>query len=362
MSGEIAGGIRRILIIKWSALGDAALATGAIEDVRHAFPDAVLHLDTLPAAAKLFAFDPRFEAVFALPLRDRTHRLRTHFLWLRRVRAARYDLIIDLQSSDHTRLLLAVLSIGQSRVVRRWGLRRGFPYTLAPTGSVGPHAAARMRALLAAAGIQTRTLHPVLYPHADQFAHVSALLQDLGIQPGRYCVFLPGSQAASWLKRWGAERYAELGLLLHRRGIERVVVIGACDEADVCAEIVASINAEAPGVAVYLNALSLLEVIPACAGAAFIVANDTGTAHIAAATNRPMWVLCGPTDPRRVRPLGPNVRAVQADYACLNCYRKTCRWGPRPRCLERISPHAVLALALEGVPAVAGLRVYDDDT
>ena len=59
-------------------------------------------------------------------------------------------------------------------------------------------------------------------------------------------------------------------------------------------------------------------------GARVVVANDTGTAHVAAAAARPMLVICGPTDPRRVRPLGEQVRTLQASLPCINCYAKTC--------------------------------------
>ncbi|MDE1884331.1 MAG: glycosyltransferase family 9 protein [Xanthomonadaceae bacterium] len=351
-------GIRRILILKWSALGDVALATVAIEDIRLQFPQAVLHLDTLPSAQRLFAADPRFDAVFALPMRDRKQRWRAHWQWLRRVRDARYDLIVDLQSSDHTRILLACLAFGHGKVRQRWGIRRGFPYTLAPPADTGPHPAQRMRALLACAGIRARTARPVLHASPAQRARVAAVLRERGAISGRYAVLLPGSQAGGWLKRWGVERYAELGLLLHARGMQRILVIGARAEADDCVRIVAAIQTRVPGVALHLADLDLLEIIPVCEGAACVIANDTGTAHIAAAAGRPLWVLCGPTDPRRVRPLG--AFAVQANHPCLDCYRKTCRWGPKPQCLERIEPAAVLALALGDAGAIDGLTIHAD--
>ena len=351
--------IARILIVKWSALGDVALATAAIEDIRLQFPQAVLHLDTLPSAQRLFAADPRFDAVFAFPLRDRKRRLRVHLQWLRRVREARYDLIVDLQSSDHTQILLACLAFGHGKVTRRWGIRRGFPYTLTPPADAGPHPAQRMRALLACAGIPARTPRPVLHPSLAQRARVAAVLRGIGATPGRYAAFLPGSQAGGWLKRWGAERYAALGLMLHRRGIGRILVIGAKDETRDCTRIAALIEARVRGIAIHLADLDLLEIVPVCEGAACVIANDTGTAHIAAAAGRPLWVMCGPTDPRRVRPAG--AYAVQADYHCLNCYRKTCRWGPKPRCLQQIEPAAMLALALGDAGAIDGLKIHADD-
>jgi heptosyltransferase-2 len=85
----------------------------------------------------------------------------------------------------------------------------------------------------------------------------------------------------------------------------------------------------------------LLELLPICDNAAFIVGNDTGTAHLASATGNAMAVICGPTDPRRVKPLGDNVQAVQAQLACINCYRKHCA---HHACMAQVSPQEVYSL------------------
>jgi len=74
------------------------------------------------------------------------------------------------------------------------------------------------------------------------------------------------------------------------------------------------------------------------APARVVVANDTGTAHVVAATGRPMLVLCGPTDPRRVKPLGAAVATMQADLPCVNCYRKTC---VHHACMRLLTPGRV---------------------
>ena len=65
----------KILVLKWSALGDAAIASAAFEDIRRGFPSAQIHLNTLPPVAKLFADDPRFDRVFCIDVRARRQRL-----------------------------------------------------------------------------------------------------------------------------------------------------------------------------------------------------------------------------------------------------------------------------------------------
>lgn len=350
--------VRRILIVKWSALGDVAIATACMDDLRRAFPAAVIHLNTMPAALPFFREDPRFDDVFAIDVRQRGRKWARTWEWVGRVRRGRYDLVVDLQCNDHTRILLSLLACTGHVIRHRWGARGGFPYTL-PMARLPRDASSRLQqvTMLQAAGIEVVAQRPVFAVAAGQRDAVQALLLAHGLEGRRFVVFLPGSQAGGWLKRWGVARYVELGVRLLDRGIERVVVIGGPDEVDVCADIVAGIDRAAPDAGVNLNMLPLLQVVPVCERAEHVVANDTGNAHIAAAADRPLTVLCGPTDPQRVKPIGAKVRALQADMACTGCYAKRCRHADEPVCMAALRPEAVASVVQEGVFAM-GLRVF----
>jgi heptosyltransferase-2 len=111
------------------------------------------------------------------------------------------------------------------------------------------------------------------------------------------------------------------------------VLIGGPDEVEVCEQIAA-----AGRFVIDLSKLELLQIAPLCEGAAAIIGNDTGNAHFAAGAGRPMLVLCGPTDPRRVKPIGETVYAVQANLPCISCYSKQCRNPDFHACMKAISP------------------------
>lgn len=326
---------RRILIIKWSALGDVVIASAIMEDIARAYPHAEIHLNTLANCLPLFAHDPRFAEVFAIDVRSKRARWRNTWAWLTKVRGGRYDLLVDLQNSDRSRLLLALLALLPGAPRRRFGNRAGFPYTDAPSAVPDDaHVFAKSRAILAGMGVPARTDHPVFHPAAESLERVTRLRREHELTDGRYVVLLPGSQAAGWLKRWGGERYAELACLLHEAGMEKIVLIGGPDEVDVCAAI-----ARVGDFVVNLNgAAHLLEIAPLCAGAAAIIGNDTGTAHFAAAADRPLLVICGPTDPRRVKPIGAKVVALQAELPCRNCYGKHCAVADTHACMKAITP------------------------
>jgi len=207
-----------------------------------------------------------------------------------------------------------------------------------------------MQSVLQAIGIPTPTQHPVLYPAPDRLEVVNALRQQHGLEDGHYVVLLPGSAAAHPLKRWGAARFAELARLLIAQGMPKIVVIGGPDEVDECAAI-ATVG---EGVVNLNGQLQLLDIAPLCAGAAAIIGNDTGTAHFASAAGRPLLVLCGPTDPRRVKPLGSGTVAVQAQLPCSSCYSRTCSNAEVQACMTAITPAWVAARVPELVAGELG--------
>ncbi|HQU15287.1 MAG: glycosyltransferase family 9 protein [Gammaproteobacteria bacterium] len=334
--------IRRILIIKWSALGDVVLATAIMNDLRHAFPGREIDLNTLPPWESLFRGDPRFREVFAFDLRNAGRGPAEMRRWLRHVHAQRYDLIVDLQSSDRSRILLGLLAL-RGRLPRyRIGNRRVVPYNFYPDPLPWPsHIHDRMASALRNAGIEPRSERPVLHIPPASRARVAALSVEHALTPGGYAVLLPGCQAAGYLKRWGAQRYAALGQLLHQAGIAKIVLIGGPDELEECQRIEASAGVPVVNLC---GVTEILDIVPLCEGARVVIANDTGTAHVAAAAGCPIVLICGPTDPRRVRPIGPSVATVQAELPCINCYRKTCS---HHSCMRVITPQRVLQAALD---------------
>ena len=341
--------IHRILVIKWSAMGDVIIATALFEDIVRAFPNREIHLDTQPAWRDLlFAHDPRFQRILAVDWRDRRRRLRQTGAWLRQVREGNYDLVIDLQCNDRSRLLLSLLWLSGHRNRYRLGNRRQLPYNIAPAELPQPaHTIARGRVALQAGGIPAATPRPVLYISERHHDRARAFMDHHGLTPGDYAIFLPGCNANGHLKRWGAARYAMLANQLHQEGLGRIVLIGGPDEVDECQRVAQACGSWLVNLC---RQTEILDIPPLCEPARFIVANDTGTAHLAAATPTPMTVLCGPTDPRRVKPLGDNVTALQADLPCINCYRKVCS---HHSCMAMLTPARVLRHLRETAQAKA---------
>lgn len=174
---------------------------------------------------------------------------------------------------------------------------------------------------LPAAGVADNMERPLLDGSGARRRRASAILDESGLEDGKLAESLPGSHAAGFTKRWGVGNHRQLALLLDAVGLTKVVLLGGPDEADECA---ANAEGESGHVVNPCGRTQLLKLPAVFEREALIVANDTGTAHLATASNQRMIVICGPTDPRRLKPVGNGVIAIRADLSCENCYRKTC--------------------------------------
>ncbi|MDP8567974.1 glycosyltransferase family 9 protein [Methylophilus aquaticus] len=329
--------IKRILVIKWGGMGDIVISTAIMEDIRLAFPQAALHLNTMPAWQPLFDHDVRFSRVWCVNLQQKPGRWRAYRQWLKEVVEMQYDLIVDLQTNDKSRGLLTMLRLMGKAPALLLGNHPRFPYTIRQTQQLPQaHSFQIMQQALLSAGIPLRTSSPKLHIAPSSVVVAEQLLALHGLLSKSFAIFLCGSHANGLTKRWGAANYAALVAYCINQG-ERVVLLGGRDEVEECQ----AIASQHPWHVVNLcGQTRLLEVPVICAHAKYIVANDTGTAHLAASTRTPMMVICGPTNPLRVKPTGQQVVALQLDVTCKNCYTWQCS---HHSCMRQLSPQQLLS-------------------
>ena len=143
--------------------------------------------------------------------------------------------------------------------------------------------------------------------------------------PERYAVFCPGAEYGP-AKRW--PHYRELA---PRVGIA-VVLLGS--------------RVDAPA-ASYIEGKNLVgqtnldEAIDLIAGAAYVVTNDSGLMHVAAALGTPQVALFGSSSPERTPPLSARARVLWLKPECSPCFERVCPLG-HFKCLNELSVERVL--------------------
>lgn len=215
---------------------------------------------------------------------------------IRTLRAAQYDYAVDFQGLYKSALLAlacgAPRRVGFARSHAREPLAAVF-YTqkVVPQGL---HVADQNRSLVQAAGADGK-VHRFSALRVEESPATLAARLELGF-PRQYFVVSPGGGWKS--KLWPPERYGELcRLLIARTGWKAVANCSRGEEA--LGEGVRRAAAPAYVKTASLD-VSLLKTL--LAGAAIVIAGDSGPLHLAAALGTPVVGLYGPTDPARNGP------------------------------------------------------------
>jgi len=322
---------KKVLVLRWGSMGDLALCSAVMQDLYSALPDAELHLNIEPPWHKLFSEDARFNQLQIIKVR-KANRWSSTKEWLGMLRRERFDLIVDLQCNDRSRLLLGLAVLLGIAPRYRIATSSGFPYNITvPKYSADSHALDILRRPLMGLGFECMTQCPVVSIPKYERELAQAKLKDHGLSPKSFAILVPGSSLSGATKRWGSHNYRAMAELFAEHGIERSVILGGPDEVELCAALATDIG---PSCVNLCGKTELLEIPVLAENAAYMVSNDTGTAHLAAAANIPMAVICGPTLAKKVHPIGQKVTTLQVDPSCFSS-------PGNERCMDQCSPEQV---------------------
>jgi heptosyltransferase-2 len=135
-------------------------------------------------------------------------------------------------------------------------------------------------------------------------------------------IFCPGAEYGP-AKRWPARHFAALAKLLATPQ-NPVWLIGSAKDAAVGEEI----SAASEGTALSLCGRSTLEqAIDLIASARYVVSNDSGLMHVAAALERPLVAIYGSSSPAYTPPLSTHATIVSKNLPCSPCFKRECPLG-----------------------------------
>jgi lipopolysaccharide heptosyltransferase I len=307
---------KNILIIKPSSLGDIVMALPALSALRRSFPDAKISWLVRTEFAPLLKNHPDLSEVILFDRKFLGHSwynpraFAALISLIRKLRRGRFDAVIDLQGLFRT-AAFAWLTGCPKRLGMADAREFGHIFYTAkvPQDSESIHLVDYYLKIVQAAGasaLGVRFSLPVDSAAADK---VKNLLKTNGVNAD-YAVFVPTS--AQQNKCWPAENFAALADRVSKDFGLSIIATGAPSEKD-AVEALRS-KAKVP-IANFAGATSIPELVALLNGAKFVISNDTGPGHIAAALGIPVVMLFGPTNPARVHPYNRPQCAVAVEPA-----------------------------------------------
>lgn len=311
----------RVLVVRFSSLGDVILTTPLLRAIRRRHPAADITFVVRARYADVLAGNPAVTSIVAVEPRERVTGL------ARRLASIEYDARLDLQDSVRSRRLRRALG-GLWGVAHR---RRAARLLLIWLGvdTYGAYVPMAERYFTAAGALKVRPDGdpPEVFPSGEDEARAAELV------PGDCVALAPGASWAS--KRWPARHWRTLADRLVARGL-CVVAVGGAEERDLLA---------GPSI-VEACGLPLRTTAAILARARVVVANDSGMLHLATAVRRPVIALLGPTVPAfGYLPYGVPAEVLERPVACRPCSPSGSDHCPlgHHRCMIEIEPEAVAA-------------------
>ncbi len=307
---------RRILLVRLSALGDVVNTLPSLSALREAYPSVHLGFAVEDRCAGVVEGHPAVDSVHVYPRRRWDRMRRRPWLWLdllaeawtylRGIRGQDYDVVLDFQGNLkgalHSRFSGAGVRVGYARGYCKEG-NWLFSNRRAEPATPRQNRVEKFLGLLAPLGVFPRAIRYQLPEPASSRDRVAAWLRGEGLAPGAYAVLHPGTSEAGRLKRWPAERFAEVA-----RGLPgpSVVTWGPSERA-LAGEVVA-----ASGGAARLGpeTSSLTDLSELLRAARLFVGADSGPLHLASAAGTPSVALFGPKDPAVYAPWNPRSRVL----------------------------------------------------
>lgn len=341
---------QRILCVRLDYVGDVLMTTPALRALKQSRPDRHITLLTSPGGAAVTPYLPEVDETitYAAPWlkSSRPHDTAADFAMIDRLARGRFDAAAIFTVYSQNPLPSAMLCYLAGIPLRLAHCREN-PYQLLtdwvpdtePQQQIR-HEVRRQLDLVASVGAHADDERLSFGIRPDDDAFIAALLraQDIdSTQP--WIVLHPGATAPS--RRYPTRHFTEAARMLADELRCPLIFTGSTEESP----LVEQIRSTIPGSHSLAGQLSLGQLAALIARAPLLISNNTGPAHIAAATGTPVVDLYALTNPQHTPWQVPS-RVLFHDVPCRYCYKSVCPQGHHA-CLAEVGPQRVLQAARE---------------
>jgi len=311
--------MKKILIIRLSAIGDVVHCLPTLEVLRRSFPQAEISwaVDTL--AANLLEDHPYLSQVIVVPAKELDKEIKslTTFssAWgeikkiSQRLKTERFDLVLDLHGLLKSGLV-SYFTHAPFRLVHP--LARDFSHLFAthrvPKLSSSPHVVENYLDTVRYLDLEIGKVEFPLFIGKKEEAYAQRFLKAAQIEKKKLLIGLnAGASRAN--KQWPPTRFAQLGDEIRRKYFCQLIVFGSPQDLPTVREIASQMKSPPLIAAGKTNLKELTALLGQCQ---LLISGDTGPLHIAVAVGTPVVALFGPTDYHYSGPYGEKSIVVQA--------------------------------------------------
>ena len=325
----------RILIILPNWLGDAVMATPAIELLAEEHPHARFTFVGSYVSIEALKYHPRCERAVVDETKKASNRLLATYKLAKEL--GTFFLAVSFRDQIHSSLLLRFTNTVICIARESW--HSMFLLSHTPNISTNQHLVKQYVELAMSNNRDYKGEIPALKLYIEAKKHNKPTL---GINAGATY----GSA-----KRWYPDKFAEVGAAFHDK--YDIIIFGGPNEVEMAAEI--EMHLKNKNVLNYTNLAGKTNIKELCAniaGCSLFITNDSGPMHVAAAYQVPTVAIFGPTKYKETSQwMNEKSKIVRHEMECSPCMKRECPLGHHD-CMKGIT-------ALEVIKAIKSLDLAD---
>lgn len=308
---------KKILIIRFNALGDVAMSTVIPYSIKLKYPASEIHYLTSPFNAKWLKNCYYIDKVIAFngSLRNTLKDLFTQ----------RYDCIICLNFTLKS-YFLTFLSFPKKIIFKSFKGNSWVENYFNTAKKL----------------YNDLTLPDRLSLRNEDLDLEHNITKDFNKYPRPHILFNPGKYENQ--KRqgrvWNIEKWKELAEKLLNKYGGTIFVNGSMDERDYHLQL------ENKNVVVFSGLYNIEESCILTSLCDLVITGDSGPCHIASGYNKKTIAILGSTSPDKIKPYGENGYYIEPENNCRYCWKKACRYlknnSDYAPCIESITPDKVM--------------------
>ncbi|MDD5432867.1 MAG: lipopolysaccharide heptosyltransferase II [Candidatus Omnitrophica bacterium] len=327
----------KILIIKFSSLGDIILSTAALKAIRNKFGvNYKISFLVGEESKDVLLRCPYIDELIVANFKNKEKGFSGLWKLGGVLRKKDFDMVIDLQNNRKSHILsflsLALNRYGYDNKKLGFLLNQRIKDNLPPQEPV-----AHQFRILNLLGVELEDAHLELWPSEEDSNYVNELLNGQWLTANQKIIGINLSASPRWVtKSWPVNQIAKLLLLLGERDL-RVIFTGTQKDIPLAVELAGRAkNIKFINTCGKTSVNQLACLIKRCN---LFISADSSPLHIAAAVDTPFVALFGPTDYRRHLPPAKRFVVINKALSCSPCYKAKCK---SKKCMELITPEEVL--------------------
>ncbi len=333
--------IKKILLVRFAAMGDTILMVPAIRAVRAKYPSAVIDFLASNINIGIIENCPYISRKYKFEFSKKIAKLKENIRILRILRSNKYDVIIDFEPFIRFTALFSLLLKGKFTIGFKTEKQyKHFAFDAYSLHSGKQHEVDNLLSLpqIIGCGASDRTLE--LWHSSVAETTINSLFSGFNITGDKVVVIHPATGGENHPRQWPAEYYKILISFLLDNYDVQIVLIGSDSEYRIAESLSGSSTGRVFNLAGLTGLNGTIEIIKR---AKLFISGNTGTMHIASALNIPLIAFHGPTNAKRFGPLGKNSYVIKSRIHCSPCLNLGFEYGcDKYPCMSFITPKEVI--------------------